>query len=130
MAVAVARAAVAAAVARMEAPAAQARTPRTAAGAATGRGAVGAPRKTRTRRSSTWSTPTASPQPVQVTTGITDGSFTEIVAGNVTAGTQVIVGAAIKGAPAAAATTLPPGMGGGFRGPGGGGGGGGRGGGR
>jgi HlyD family secretion protein len=74
------------------------------------------------------------PTPIQITTGITDGSYTEVVAGNIAAGTQVIVGAVVKGAPAPTATALPPGMGGGGfgggRGGGGGGGGGARGGGR
>jgi HlyD family secretion protein len=61
------------------------------------------------------------PQPHRIRTGITDGTYTELLSGDLAVGSQVIVGAAVKGA-APTATTLPPGMGGG-RIPGGGGGG-------
>lgn len=66
------------------------------------------------------------PLAVTVTTGLSDGGFTELVAGELAPGDQVIVGTE-GGARAAPGTQLPPGMGGGFGGGGGrGGGGGGR----
>lgn len=72
--------------------------------------------------------PDGKPQPVRIRTGITDGTYTEVLSDNLAPGTQVIVGAVTKGAAATTQTSLPPGMGGG---PGRGfGGGGGRGGGR
>ena len=61
-------------------------------------------------------------QPVKVETGITDGTFTEVVSGGLTAGAAVVVGAMPKNPQTMNAP--PPGMGGGSRMGGGGGGGG------
>jgi len=64
-------------------------------------------------------------QPLKVVTGITDGTYTEVISGGLTAGALVVVGAMPKSPQTMNAP--PPGMGGGSRmGGGGGGGGGGR----
>jgi len=60
-------------------------------------------------------------QPIKVETGITDGTFTEVVSGGLTAGAAVVVGAMPKNPQSINAP--PPGMGGGSRMGGGGGGG-------
>jgi HlyD family secretion protein len=56
--------------------------------------------------------PEEGPTPVEVKTGITDGSFTEIVAGSVKEGDPVIVGVETsKGPHGGAGGNLPPGFG-------------------
>jgi HlyD family secretion protein len=54
------------------------------------------------------------PTPVQVTTGISDGGFTEVIAGELAPGDEVIVGSENGGnaRTGTAGTQLPPGMGG------------------
>lgn len=70
--------------------------------------------------------PDKKPQPRRVKLGITDGTATEVMDGNLQEGDLVIVGQKIAGA-ASTTSTRPPGFGGGMGGPGGGGpGGGGR----
>lgn len=60
------------------------------------------------------------PQPRRVKLGITDGTATEVVEGNLKEGEMVIVGQKVAGGGATTTSTRPPGFGGGFGGPGGG----------
>ena len=54
------------------------------------------------------------PTPIQITTGISDGGFTEVIGGELAPGDEVIVGSENSGntRAGAASTQLPPGMGG------------------
>lgn len=64
--------------------------------------------------------PDKKPQPRRVKLGITDGTATEVVEGNLQEGDLVIVGQKVSGSGATTTSTRPPGFGGGFGGPGGG----------
>ncbi len=63
------------------------------------------------------------PQPRRVRLGISDGTATEVIDGNLQEGETIIVGQKVAGSGASTTSTRPPGFGGGFGGPGGGGGG-------
>lgn len=63
------------------------------------------------------------PQPRRVRLGISDGTATEVIDGNLQEGETIIVGQKVAGSSANTTSTRPPGFGGGFGGPGGGGGG-------
>jgi HlyD family secretion protein len=60
--------------------------------------------------------PVGEPKQVEVRTGISDGRFTQVLAGGVNVGDPVIIGLATTKADAAAAPGRPPGPGGGRRG--------------
>jgi HlyD family secretion protein len=51
------------------------------------------------------------PEPVAVRTGLTDGSYTEIVSGEVNEGDNVVLEATSGDEPAGATTARPPGAG-------------------
>lgn len=54
--------------------------------------------------------PEGKPTPVEITTGISDGSFTEVISGNLREGQEVIIEAGGSDPKPTTTTTLPPGM--------------------
>ena len=51
------------------------------------------------------------PEPVEVKTGLSDGTITEVVSGDLKEGDQVIIEATVAGKPASSSAAQPPRMG-------------------